>query len=101
VIARAGRPVVKLVPVREQILPRKPGGWQGKVWMAPDFDDFDRHAFLPLPITFAHARAMRALPLHHRDPFDRMLVAQAQLEGLTLVTRDARLARYGVATLAA
>jgi len=39
--------------------------------------------------------------MHHRDPFDRFLVAQAQAEGLTLVTRDRNIPRYGVRTLAA
>ena len=57
--------------------------------------------FTPLPITLEHAWAAGALPLHHRDPFDRLLVAQAQLEGLTIVTRDPRIARYQVAILAA
>jgi PIN domain nuclease of toxin-antitoxin system len=57
--------------------------------------------FVPLPITIAHGIAAGALPLHHRDPFDRMLVAQAQLEGLTIVTSDPRIARYQVAVLAA
>lgn len=42
-----------------------------------------------------------ALPLHHADPFDRMLVAQAQLRGLTIVTRDEALRLYGVSVLAA
>jgi PIN domain nuclease of toxin-antitoxin system len=53
----------------------------------------------PLPITLAHALAAGALPPHHRDPFDRMLVAQAQLEGLTLVTHDARIRPYDVSVL--
>ena len=57
--------------------------------------------FVPLAITLEHGIAAGRLPLHHRDPFDRMLVAQAQLEGLTLVTRDAKLARYQVAVLEA
>lgn len=52
--------------------------------------------FLPLDITFEHARVAGGLPDHHRDPFDRMLVAQAQVEGLALATYDARLAPYGV-----
>lgn len=39
VIARAGRPVAKLVPIPRRTEPRKPGGWEGKVWMAPDFDE--------------------------------------------------------------
>ncbi len=55
--------------------------------------------FEPLPITLAHALAAGALPPHHRDPFDRMLVAQAQLEGLTLVTHDARMRPYDVTML--
>ena len=44
----------------------------------------------------AHAEALGELPPHHRNPFDRMLVAQAMSEGLTLVTRDHALAHYGV-----
>ena len=55
--------------------------------------------FVPLSVTVAHAVAPGKLPSHHRDPFDRMLVAQAMAESLTLVTHDAHLARYGVATL--
>ncbi len=54
-----------------------------------------------LGIEPAHTRAVRHLPAHHRDPFDRMLVAQAQVERLTLVTRDKRLAQYDVQVLAA
>ena len=57
----------------------------------------DDYAFDPLPITVAHADAVRALPPHHRDPFDRLLVAQAQLEDLTLVSGDPRLRAYDVA----
>ena len=59
------------------------------------------NGFTELPVTVAHARAAGALPPHHSDPFDRMLVAQSRLEGLTLVTRDARLAEYGIAHLRA
>lgn len=54
-----------------------------------------------LPFTFDHAERAAALPPHHRDPFDRMLVAQAQAEGLILVTRDSRLALYEVSTMSA
>lgn len=59
------------------------------------------HRFEPLSITVAHAEAAGALPRHHDDPFDRMLVAQAQAEELVVVTRDPRFALYGVGTLAA
>lgn len=57
--------------------------------------------FVPLPITVEHAVAAGKLSLHHRDPFDRMLIAQARLEGLTIVTRDPSFGPYAVATLAA
>jgi PIN domain nuclease of toxin-antitoxin system len=52
--------------------------------------------FLPLPITIPHALAVQTLPDHHRDPFDRLLIAQALLEGFRLVTRDREIARYPV-----
>ena len=61
----------------------------------------DDQPFEPLDITPEHAHAVGDLPLHHRDPFDRMLVAQAKIEGLTLVTRDKHLAAYELAILAA
>lgn len=64
-------------------------------------DHVEREGFQPLPISLTHAYAAGSLPRHHNDPFDRMLVAQATLEGLTVVTRDSRFARYGVATLPA
>jgi PIN domain nuclease of toxin-antitoxin system len=57
--------------------------------------------FLELPVTFRHAERVTGLPPHHRDPFDRMLVAQAAVEELTLVTRDPVFARYGVALIEA
>jgi PIN domain nuclease of toxin-antitoxin system len=53
----------------------------------------------PLPVTFQHAYAVRTLPPLHGDPFDRMLVAQAQCEGLTIVTVDPVIAAYSVPTL--
>lgn len=54
-----------------------------------------------LPITWEHGLAAGALPRHNGDPFDRMLVAQAQLEGLTLVTRDPVFEQYDVRVLPA
>ena len=50
--------------------------------------------FEPLPVSWKHARAIHRLPHYHRDPFDRMLVAQAISEPLHLVTHDALLAKY-------
>lgn len=49
----------------------------------------------PLPVSIDHARAVRTLPWHHRDPFDRLLVAQAKLEQASVVSADERLAAYG------
>ncbi|MCY4452559.1 MAG: type II toxin-antitoxin system VapC family toxin [Immundisolibacterales bacterium] len=49
-----------------------------------------------LGIELSHVEACASLPMHHRDPFDRLLVAQAQLGGLVLVTRDPDIARYDV-----
>ena len=49
-----------------------------------------------LPVDWQHAAAVEKLPLHHRDPFDRLLVAQALTEGLPLVTGDPALRAYGV-----
>jgi PIN domain nuclease of toxin-antitoxin system len=66
-------------------------------------DLFETHVvaagFDPLPISFAHAAEVGRLPPLHADPFDRMLVAQARVEGLTLVTHDKTLARYDVPTI--
>ncbi len=57
--------------------------------------------FTPLPLTFFHAEQAGTLPPIHGDPFDRMLVAQAQAEGLIIVTRDRHLSRYDVPTMSA
>ncbi len=54
-----------------------------------------------LPITFAHVERVGIMPFHHRDPFDRMLIAQAMVEGLTIVTRDRHFPAYGVPLLMA
>lgn len=56
-----------------------------------------RMHFLPLNVTLEHAEAVAALPQHHGDPFDRLLIAQARLEGLTLLTADRHFALYDVA----
>jgi len=55
--------------------------------------------FEPLPIVFAHAELAARLPQHHHDPFDRMLIAQARIEGLTLVTHDSWMEPYGVSVI--
>ena len=55
--------------------------------------------FGELRVTFEHATRAGALPAHHRDPFDRMIVAQAQDEDLVVVTNDARISAYDVPVL--
>ena len=57
--------------------------------------------FEELPVRLRHADALRTLPLHHRDPFDRVLVAQALVDGLTIVTRDPAFQRYDAPLLRA
>lgn len=56
----------------------------------------ERAGFAMLDITLEHALAAGALPRHHGDPWDRMIVAQALAEGMALVTKDQELSRYGV-----
>ena len=55
--------------------------------------------YLSLEIRHVHATAVSELPFHHRDPFDRLLVAQAHIENLTLMTTDRALARYDIQVL--
>jgi PIN domain nuclease of toxin-antitoxin system len=52
------------------------------------------NGYMELPVTGRHAAALAGLPPLHRDPFDRMLVAQALVEGITLLTSDSTVARY-------
>ena len=74
----------------------------GRLDVPADIVERIRNAdFVPLPADFDHAELAGRLPLHHRDPFDRMLVAQAQVENLILVTRDRNILRYEVETLTA
>ncbi len=57
--------------------------------------------FQVLPVALRHVLAVESLPRHHRDPFDRMLISQAQLEGMTFVTSDRKIRHYPVAVLPA
>jgi PIN domain nuclease of toxin-antitoxin system len=59
-------------------------------------DRMRRSGTVPLPVSHTHALRVAELPVHHRDPFDRMLVAQAQCDGLTLLTADPLLRCYDV-----
>lgn len=61
----------------------------------------EANGFRSLPITIPHALAVRTLPYHHRDPFDRLLIAQARYEGFKLVSRDNYVTHYGVSHIMA
>jgi len=72
-------------------LPQPPGRWMPK--------HLDATGFQPLPVRLEHALRVYDLPDHHRDPFDRMLIAQALEDRLTLVTADPRFGKYPVKTI--
>ncbi len=61
--------------------------------------EIEANRFGELPVTGRHAAAAARLPRHHNDPFDRMLIAQSQVEGLACVTRDPAFEAYGVPCL--
>jgi PIN domain nuclease of toxin-antitoxin system len=92
-------PMISVVSAWEMVIKRA----SGRVKMNVDPEDaiprLFQHGFQPLSITFRHAFAVRYLPHHHADPFDRMLIAQAQCEDLTIVTADSKIAAYNVPTL--
>jgi PIN domain nuclease of toxin-antitoxin system len=75
---------------------------RGRLEAPSDFPDrLLDFGMLQLALEWEHARVAGGLPRHHRDPFDRMLVAQAIVERLTIVTRDEDIARYPVPVIAA
>lgn len=76
----------------------------GKITLGMPFTEFVEHyvdgvSLTVLPITLGHLQTYSELPLKHRDPFDRLLVAQAMSLGVPLVSGDAALGRYGVKVL--
>jgi len=72
----------------------------GKLKIAPNFYDVIKvQGFEMLSITSDHAYAIGDLPKHHRDPFDRILIAQAMVEGFTIVTHDAVFKKYQIPVL--
>lgn len=92
----ANRVIVSAVSVWETAIKRT----LGKLAAPPDLlERLEQTAVELLPITARHADQVGRLPMHHRDPFDRLLVAQAGLEGLALVSADSGLRRYDVAVV--
>jgi PIN domain nuclease of toxin-antitoxin system len=72
----------------------------GRLVAPGDIEEWvDASGFQPLPIQIAEAVASAELPPHHRDPFDRLLVAQAHVGRMTIVTGDQEIAKYGVSVL--
>ncbi len=65
-------------------------------WVEKSLDDLSAEL---LPIEVAHAEALASLPAHHRDPFDRMMIAQALVEGTPVVTVDSSFDAYGISRL--
>ena len=82
-------------------------GWEaaikqclGKLHLADSFSSMVEDSdFDELPVTLRHAEHVATLPAHHTDPFDRMLIAQARLEGAAIVTHDPQFDRYDVAVV--
>jgi PIN domain nuclease of toxin-antitoxin system len=93
ITSEEGRVVVSAVVIWEVAIKRQ----LGKLEAPPDLlAQLEASGVDLLPITARHADRVGNLPLHHRDPFDRLLVAQADIGGLRLVTADGHLQRYGV-----
>lgn len=73
---------------------------KGRLELPSDLEDaLAAQSFEPLAVAMRHARAVESLPRYHRDPFDRMIIAQAHLEGMTVITSDSEIRRYPVAVL--
>ena len=97
----------RAISTAEQVLVSVASAWEvaiktaiGKLQVAIPFEEaVEINRFDQLLVTFRHAAAVAELPLHHADPFDRMLIAQAQAEGLTVVTHDHKFEPYRVPVL--
>ena len=93
----------------EQVYVSAVSGWEiaikaslGRIESSRSVTDATRESgFEELPVRLAHAEALQDLPVVHKDPFDRLLVAQARAEGLTLVTRDRAIEGYEVRVIRA
>jgi PIN domain nuclease of toxin-antitoxin system len=85
--------LLSAVVVWEVAIKRSLGKLEAPPDFAPTLLDAGAH---PLPFNLDHAAAVEQLPWHHRDPFDRLLVAQATVEGAALMSADANLHAYGI-----
>jgi len=100
---RLNRRARDLILAADQVLVSAASIWEaviksalGKLRVDPALlvAEVTRSGFIELPVTARHAAAVSALPMHHKDPFDRLLVAQALTEPARLLTTDTTLARY-------
>ncbi len=90
---------------RNEVLTSAVSAWEiaiksamGRLTVPSDLDEAVEHAgFTPLPLAFSTAQRLKELPEHHRDPFDRMLIAQALDEQVPIVTADRKMSLYRVA----
>jgi len=100
---RLSRKARRLIERADEVMVSAATTWElavkaslGKLRMPEGFlEVVEEQGFKHLPITPVHAMAVQSLPWHHRDPFDRILLAQAIVEGLGLVSGDEALAPYG------
>ncbi len=105
--ARLPRNVRTAVSRAESVLVSAASGWEvaikialGRLRLGDPFAWMvDNSGFTALPVTLEHTERLTVLPSHHRDPFDRMLVAQAQCERATVVTHDPQFRMYDVPIL--
>lgn len=105
-IGRISQPVIAALDLADQVYYSAASVWElsikqsiGKIHLAAPISRFvEQSRFLELPVTTEYAEAAAKLPPHHRDPFDRMLVVQAMIENLTLITADRRLSSYDIKT---
>jgi PIN domain nuclease of toxin-antitoxin system len=98
--SRAGDVYVSTASVWEMAIKVGVGKWPDAITLLSDFEEqLNRNNFLLLPISVPHARHAGLLSSPHRDPFDRLLAAQATIEGLKLVTADPKMAGLGADVL--
>lgn len=96
-IESAAEAFLSVVPLWEIVIKQD----RGRLELPVGFAEALRDDFRDLPLRADHVLEARELPPIHRDPTDRMLVAQARVEGLTVVTADQQVAEYGVPIIAA
>jgi len=73
---------------------------KGRLELPSDLEDaLAAQSFEPLTVAMRHVHAVETLPRHHRDPFDRMIIAQAHVEGMTVITSDSEIRNYPVAAM--